>query len=106
MMGTESSIQRELKVHRMVQSRLVELGIQDGRIGEITAGLGDLYGAFDTGTHLIDHFLSPTVDREKAADILIDFRTELRHIEGHIRSLKRPLEALIDTLYGDDGDGQ
>lgn len=105
-MGTEASIERELKVHHLVENKLVELGMQDGYLGEITAGLGDLYGAFDSGKELIEEFVGPNVDRERAADILVDFRTELRHIEGHIRSLKRPLEVFIDTLYGDTEDGE
>lgn len=105
-MGTDAALQRELEIHRMVGSKLAQLGLKDHDLGEITAGLGDLYGAFEEGKRLIERFIRVNNDPEAAADILVDFRVELMHIQDHIRSLKRPLEGFIDSLYGDDTDGQ
>lgn len=103
-MGTNAALQRELDIHRAIGKRLAQLGANDRDLGEIAAGLGDLFGAFAEGERAIERFLRPDSDRKAAADILVDLRVELMHIQGHIRSLKRPLEGFIDSLYGQEGD--
>ena len=105
-MDTKGALKRELQVHRLAGTKLAELGLKERDLGEVTAGLGDLYGAFDEGKRLIEQFVGRNGGRQAAADILVDLRVELMHIQSHIRSLKRPLEGFIDSLYGDDEDAE
>ncbi len=100
----KEAVSDALRMARLVADKLrgLEFGDED-RLGALTADFADLYSAFHQGSCLLENFASPAnTDRDALADILVDLQVELKHIQYHIRSSKRSMGEIIDSLCGED----
>ena len=100
----DDRVKRNVKLADDIGNKVTSLGFNRGYMG---ADLSDIYIEREKYQELIDKFLTTDIkDPEAIGSILIGVRTSLQHTIYHFRSVRGPLQRLLDYCYKDDKDAQ
>ena len=87
--------------HAMV-IRFKEMGLpeeMDGDLAALCTDLGDIWSAERRLAEGIRDLAGSGRDWESAADSLVDLKADLEHISWHLKSVRRPLNRIVNFAY-------
>ena len=93
---------RTAGIAHAVVIRFKEMGLPaelDGDLAALCTDLGDIWSAERRLAEGIRELAGSGRDWESAADTLVDLKADLEHISWHLKSVRRPLNRIVNFAY-------
>lgn len=71
----------------------------DDDLALLSTDLGDIWTAQKMLEFQLNEFLQSAHDWETAANILVDLKTTVDHIQWHIKNIRRPVNRIVRFAY-------